>query len=232
MHGGGAGGAGVLHPRRALEAQIGRGLQHQRSGEILRREAGIEMAEHDLVDVLGGDAGICERFARHFDDEAFDGLVGELAEWRVRPSHDAGSHVFSLMPLCSCRIWSLFLGSKPLWRTMQKYLISGFRFAFERPLGLDSAPPELRKPFVNPSRPVGHSGMPGRPRGADQPNGPRHVQHLKFLRALTLGIALLSLFAATSPQRRLTPARQFSSRRIPARCCTRRTRPIPGTRRR
>ena len=38
MHGGRAGRAGVLDPRRALEAQIGRGLQHQRGGEILRRE--------------------------------------------------------------------------------------------------------------------------------------------------------------------------------------------------
>ena len=55
MHRGGAGGAGVLDPGGALEAQIGRGLQHQRSGEILRRKAGIEMAEHDLVDVLGRD---------------------------------------------------------------------------------------------------------------------------------------------------------------------------------
>ena len=52
MYGGGTGSAGVLDAGGALEAQIGRGLQHQRSGKILRREAGIEVAEHDLVDVL------------------------------------------------------------------------------------------------------------------------------------------------------------------------------------
>src|ERR1700721_3073292 len=51
MHGGGAGGAGILDARRRFEAQVGRGLQHQRSGKILRREAGIEVAEHNLVDV-------------------------------------------------------------------------------------------------------------------------------------------------------------------------------------
>jgi D-alanyl-D-alanine carboxypeptidase len=33
-------------------------------------------------------------------------------------------------------------------------------------------------------------------RRADQRNGPRHVQHVKSLRALTLGIALISVFAA------------------------------------
>ena len=96
MHGGGTGGAGVLDPRGAFEAQIGRGLQHQRSGEILRREAGIEMAEHDLVDVLGCNAGVGERLARHPHDQALDRFTGELAEWRMRPSYDAGCHGHSV----------------------------------------------------------------------------------------------------------------------------------------
>ena len=61
MHRGGTGGAGVLDPGRALEAQVGRGLQHQRGGEILRRKAGIEVAEHDLVDVGRRDPGIGQR---------------------------------------------------------------------------------------------------------------------------------------------------------------------------
>ena len=92
MHGGGAGGAGIFDPGGALEAQIGRRLQHQGSGKILRRKAGIEVAEHDLVDVLGGDTGIRQRFAGNLDDEAFDRLAGELAERGMRPAHDAACH--------------------------------------------------------------------------------------------------------------------------------------------
>ena len=106
MHGGRAGGAGILDPRRALEAQIGRSLQHQRGGEILRREAGVEVAEQDLVDVAGRDAGIGERFGRHLDDQAFDGFAVKLAERRMRPADDAGGHDRSLR-----RIFGrLFLG--------------------------------------------------------------------------------------------------------------------------
>ena len=92
MHGGRAGGAGILDPGGALEAQIGRGLQHQRGGEILRREAGVEMAEHDLVDVAGGDAGVRQRRARDPHDQAFDRLPFEPAERGMSPSDDAGSH--------------------------------------------------------------------------------------------------------------------------------------------
>ena len=51
VHGRRAGRAGVLDAGGALEAQVGRGLQHQRRGEVLRREAGVEMAEHDLIDI-------------------------------------------------------------------------------------------------------------------------------------------------------------------------------------
>ena len=92
MHGGGTGGAGVLDPRRGLEAQVGRGLQHQRSGKILRREAGIEVAEHDLVDVARRNAGIGQRVVGHAHDQALDGLAGKLAEGRVGPADDAGGH--------------------------------------------------------------------------------------------------------------------------------------------
>ena len=109
MHGGRTGGAGILHPRRALEAQIGRSLQHQRGGEILRREAGIEMAEHDLVDVLGRDAGVGQRLARDPHNQAFDSLTGELAERRMGPSDDAGGHDRSLIARdILCRILVAF----------------------------------------------------------------------------------------------------------------------------
>ena len=92
MDGGGAGRAGILHPGRALKAQIGRSLQHQRSGEILRRETGVEMTEHNLVDILRRDAGIGKCFARDLNDETFDRLASELAERRVGPAYDASGH--------------------------------------------------------------------------------------------------------------------------------------------
>ncbi len=93
MDGGGAGRAGILHAGRALETKIGRGLQDQRGGEILRREAGVEMTEHDLVDILRRDAGIGQRLAGDVDDETFDRFAGELAERRVGPTYDASGHV-------------------------------------------------------------------------------------------------------------------------------------------
>ena len=92
VHGGRPRGAGVLDAGGGLEAQMRIGLQHQRSREILRREAGVEMAEHDLVDIAGRDAGIGQRLVGDLDHEAFDGLGVELSEGRMRPSNDAGSH--------------------------------------------------------------------------------------------------------------------------------------------
>ncbi len=92
MYRGGTGSAGVFHPRRALKTQIGGSLQHQGGGKILRREAGVEMAEHDLVDVLGSDSRVRERRVRHAHDEALDAFVAQFAEGRVRPSHDASGH--------------------------------------------------------------------------------------------------------------------------------------------
>src|SRR5262245_27562990 len=78
----------------------------------------------------------------------------------------------------------------------------GFRFAFRCPFGLDSVPHPLREPFVNPSRPnrslklacITAGAVASE--GAGQRNGPRHVQHVKSLRALALGLALGSAFAA------------------------------------
>ena len=110
MHGGGTGGAGILDAGGALEAQIGRGLQHQRSGKILRREAGIEVTEHDLVDIARGNARIRERFIGHTHDQALDGLAGKLAEGGVGPADDAGGHDRSLPGLAEFP--SLFLGFK------------------------------------------------------------------------------------------------------------------------
>ncbi len=102
MHGGGTGGAGILDPRGALETQIGRGLQDERGGEILRGKAGVEMAEHDLVDVLGRDAGMAQRLAGNLHDKAFDALAIKLTEGGVGPTDDAGGH----RSLLFAELWS------------------------------------------------------------------------------------------------------------------------------
>src|SRR6185437_7901730 len=92
VHGGRTRGAGVLDAGRGLEAQMRVGLQHQRRRKVLRRETGVEMAEHDLVDIAGGNAGIRQRLVGDLDHEAFHGLGVEFSEGRMRPSNDAGSH--------------------------------------------------------------------------------------------------------------------------------------------
>ncbi len=107
MHGGGAGGAGILDARRPLEAQIGGGLQHQRGGEILWRKPGVEMAEHDLVHVLGGDACVGHRLGRDAHDQAFDALAIKLTKRGVGPANDCRGH-FPLL----CRTLVALIGDK------------------------------------------------------------------------------------------------------------------------
>jgi len=63
MHRRRAGRAGILHPRGALEAQVVGGLQDQRGGEILLREARIEVPEHDFVHIGGCNPGVGQRIA-------------------------------------------------------------------------------------------------------------------------------------------------------------------------
>src|SRR5476651_916401 len=82
----------MLHAQGTLETQIGRGLQHKRGGKILCRKTGIEMAEHDFVDILGRNTGIAERRIGYPHDKALDGLAFEPAERGMRPAHDGGSH--------------------------------------------------------------------------------------------------------------------------------------------
>ena len=116
MHRRRAGGAGIFHPRRAFKAQIGRGLEHQRGGEILRREAGIEMAQHDFIDVFRRNAGIGQSIAGNTHDQAFDGLAAQFAEVAMRPADDARGHGISTLVSAvswACRILVAFtaLGS-------------------------------------------------------------------------------------------------------------------------
>jgi hypothetical protein len=89
---GGTRGAGILDPRGALESEFRGGLQHQRGGEILRRKAGVEVAQHDLIDVRGRDSGVREGPIGHLDNETFDGGPVQPAEWRVSPTDDAAGH--------------------------------------------------------------------------------------------------------------------------------------------
>jgi hypothetical protein len=92
MYRGRAGGTGVLDPARALEAQVGRSLEHQRGSEILRREPGVEMPEQDLVDIGSGNPGIGERLLGDAHDQALDRLALEPAEGRMSPANDASRH--------------------------------------------------------------------------------------------------------------------------------------------
>ena len=50
------------------------------------------MAEHDLIDIGGGNAGIGERIPGDPYDQAFDRLALEPAEGCVSPTHDASGH--------------------------------------------------------------------------------------------------------------------------------------------
>src|SRR5215469_6790853 len=140
MHGRRAGGAGIFHTGCALKAQIGRGLQHQRGGEILRREAGIEVAEDDFIDVFGGNRGIGERIAGNAHDKALNGFTAEFAEWAMRPAYDARGHGVSLFPFSSnlsrlAEFWSLFPGfrivSSDKSMSEPALSIAPFDFAFE-----------------------------------------------------------------------------------------------------
>ena len=50
------------------------------------------MAEHDFVDVGGGDPGIGERLRRHPHDQTLERLALEAAKGGVGPANDASSH--------------------------------------------------------------------------------------------------------------------------------------------
>lgn len=102
VHGRGPGGAGILDTGRGLEAQAVIGLQHQRSGEILGREPGVEMPQHDLVDIVGPETGILQRRARHARDEPLDGFGVLSAEGCMGPSDDTCCHGVSPLPEPRC----------------------------------------------------------------------------------------------------------------------------------
>jgi hypothetical protein len=92
MHGRRAGGAGVLDTRRGLEPQLRVRLQHERRREILRGKPGVEMPQHDLVDIISRDACMRQRLVGDAHDQAFDALGVQLSEGRMRPAHDGSRH--------------------------------------------------------------------------------------------------------------------------------------------
>ena len=92
VHGGRAGGAGVLDPGRGLEAQGGVGLEHERAGEVLRDEAAIEVAEPDLVDLGWLEPCVGDRSRGRLDDQALGAAALVLAERQMAPADDAGGH--------------------------------------------------------------------------------------------------------------------------------------------
>ena len=82
----------VLDTGGRLEAECRVGLQHEARGEVLSRETGVEMAEHDLVDILGADPRILERAGRRGHDQALDGFVAVPTERQMVPANDTGRH--------------------------------------------------------------------------------------------------------------------------------------------
>src|SRR3546814_12323744 len=77
--------SGILHPGRRLEAQAVVRLQHQGGRKGLARAALVEVADEDLVDLVGADAGVLERLQGDASDEGFDIVVLVLADRRVSP---------------------------------------------------------------------------------------------------------------------------------------------------
>jgi hypothetical protein len=86
-----------------LKRSAGSACSTSEAVKVLRREAGIEMAEHDLIDLVGGDAGIDQRVGRDRDDQALDGLGILLAERRMRPANDLLSdvHIHTSFACCA-----------------------------------------------------------------------------------------------------------------------------------
>src|SRR3954466_53394 len=62
------------------------------------------MTQHDLVDVLGRDAGIGQGIAGNPHNQAFHGFADQLAKGGMGPTDDAGSHLALL-----CRTLVVFL---------------------------------------------------------------------------------------------------------------------------
>ena len=95
MDGRAARGTGILDPGCRLEAESVVGLQHQRRRETLRREVLAEVAEIDLVDLLGAQSRIGNRLGRDLGDQGLDVFVLMLAKRRMAPADDAGGHAGS-----------------------------------------------------------------------------------------------------------------------------------------
>src|SRR5271163_1708900 len=92
----------------------------------------------------------------------------------MRPPHDTGGHDAS--ESFHCRILVAFSWLELMYVALLP-TIRLFGFAFEASMRLDGATPRHHEPSVNHARPY----------RAVQPNGPRHVLHMKFSRTATLG---------------------------------------------
>ena len=67
-------------------------MQDKRGGKILCRKARIEVAEYNLIDLLGTDTGIGQRVAGHSHNEAFNSLIAKFSEGRMGPPDNTGGH--------------------------------------------------------------------------------------------------------------------------------------------
>src|SRR5919109_918675 len=102
------------------------------------------MPQHDLVDIGSRNAGISERLVRHLDHEALDRFGIELAEWRMRPSDDAGCHGTSpeKLPMSGDELTTKFVLDVNAYNVIEAMLGSR-ETKLTRPLGLEIARPAI-----------------------------------------------------------------------------------------
>src|SRR5690606_6577568 len=86
------GGTRILDPCRRLEAKTFISLKHQACSEVLSRKATIEVPQDNLVDVVGTDARVLKRFARHLNNQAFNRLALKLSKGRMCPANNTCCH--------------------------------------------------------------------------------------------------------------------------------------------
>src|SRR5216683_1441706 len=112
------------------------------------------MAEHDLVDITGRDAGVGECPARHAHDQALDRLPFEATERGMGPTNNASGHRGLLLFWHQLRfpVIVVEMQQRPKLPKFGRFLLTlnhaggtsvrsgAFRFCLSSPVGLDSFP--------------------------------------------------------------------------------------------
>src|SRR5262249_50104436 len=81
------------NPGRSLEAKVGRGLQNQGAGKILRRKTPVEGAQNDFVYVFRINSGIGEGINNPPPNGALNGFFIRFPEGGWGPTDKEGGHL-------------------------------------------------------------------------------------------------------------------------------------------